>query len=260
VNRANNIKRALGMVQNRFDTRIVRYPTGRFNIDLCQVCDPDRLAIELCTKAPGDNDQVPYWAQIWPVAFALARFISRKKLPPGLPVIELGCGTGLTGVAAALAGAKVTFTDYKEEALLLARVNHMLNLGSFGSTALLDWRKPARGASAQLIIAADALYDTDLALPLVNTIDSTLAVGGTLLLAHPGREAAELAVDLLEERGYRHTIHMEKIEHDEISQEAWVHVFHRSRKRMKSPKKLSGKSPQGGEATRGETTQGGTTP
>ena len=88
MQRAANIQRALGLVQNRFDTRVVRYPVGRFNIDLCQVSDPARLAIELCSKGEVNNDHVPYWAQIWPVSIALARFISRLKAL-GLSLAEI---------------------------------------------------------------------------------------------------------------------------------------------------------------------------
>jgi predicted nicotinamide N-methyase len=224
-------------VRRRFDTELVRYPVGRFTIDLCQISDPVKLADKLCTKKLGGNDNVPYWAQIWPASIALARFIAKQKLPPGLPALELGCGTGLAGVAAAMAGAHVTFTDYKAETLPLARANHMINLGDFGSAAVLDWREPARRASSKLLIASDVLYDIDLAEPLVETIDSTLTTGGTLWMAHPGREAAELAVELLEERGYQHNIHMEEMEHEGRPLEVWVHVFRRTRNRRRLQKR-----------------------
>lgn len=222
-------ERALALVRRHYATQVVRYPMGRMQVDLCQVADPVALAEKLCSKKLGGNDNVPYWAQIWPASFGLARYISTLKLIPGIPAIELGCGTGLSGVAAALAGADVTFTDYKADTLLMARANHMLNLGHPGRARVLDWREPARIDPAPLVIAADVLYDPDLAEPLVETIDSVLTVGGTLWLAHPGREAAEKAVGLLEERGYLHKIHLEQMEHEGRPLDVWVHLFRRSR-------------------------------
>ena len=77
---------------------------------------------ELGLLAPRDGDALlsqeaferdeflPYWAELWPSALALARVVARRPLT-GRRVIELGCGLGLPALAAALAGGRVLATD-----------------------------------------------------------------------------------------------------------------------------------------------------
>ena len=53
----------------------------------------------------GHNDADPYWCRPWPSAIALAaRLAAEPQLVAGRRVIELGCGLGLAGIAAAWAG------------------------------------------------------------------------------------------------------------------------------------------------------------
>ena len=58
----------------------------------------------------------------------------------GTPVLELGCGIGLAGLAAAQCGAQVLFTDRNELVLERAAANAELNgLGERVRTARVDW-------------------------------------------------------------------------------------------------------------------------
>src|SRR4051794_19415431 len=45
---------------------------------------------------------LPYWADLWPSALALARALAPRALR-GARTLELGCGVGLPSIAAALA-------------------------------------------------------------------------------------------------------------------------------------------------------------
>ncbi|XP_019645726.1 PREDICTED: protein N-lysine methyltransferase METTL21A-like [Branchiostoma belcheri] len=54
-------------------------------------------------------------AIIWPAAIIMGRYLeANKDSVVDRNVIELGAGTGLTGIVASLLGAKVTLTDTKE--------------------------------------------------------------------------------------------------------------------------------------------------
>lgn len=108
---------------------------------------------------------------VWPASIALARMLAHvPSLTAGKRVLELGCGLGTAGLAAAChAGtASVVLTDRDESVLELAREAIQANGLPAGavSTATLDWGADAAGLAAALgpepfevIIGADILYD-----------------------------------------------------------------------------------------------------
>jgi predicted nicotinamide N-methyase len=57
------------------------------------------------------DEWLPYWAEVWPSAVALAYSLAREDLV-GLRAIELGCGVGLPTIAALDRGAMVLATDH----------------------------------------------------------------------------------------------------------------------------------------------------
>ena len=57
----------------------------------------------LSEEAFEQEEFLPYWAELWPSALALARVVARRPLT-GRRTIELGCGLGLPAIAAAAAG------------------------------------------------------------------------------------------------------------------------------------------------------------
>jgi len=68
-----------------------------------------------------DDERLPYWADLWPSARVLAERVATMPVD-GRRFLELGCGTGLVSVAAAIAGFDVTATDYYDEALRYADI------------------------------------------------------------------------------------------------------------------------------------------
>ncbi|MCS7050913.1 MAG: methyltransferase type 12, partial [Thermomicrobium sp.] len=99
--------------------RTVRLPRTGERLTIVQPTDLDRL-LDLAQGDP--EEQLPYWAEIWPSGLALAdAILSEPDQLGGRRVIELGCGLGITAIAALRAGAELLITDYSAEALLLAR-------------------------------------------------------------------------------------------------------------------------------------------
>ena len=56
----------------------------------------------LSEEAFEQEEFLPYWAELWPSALALARAVARRPLT-GRRTLELGCGLGLPPAAAAAA-------------------------------------------------------------------------------------------------------------------------------------------------------------
>lgn len=134
------------------------------------------------------DEYLPYWAELWPSAIALARAVARRNLQ-GRRVLELGCGLGLPGLAAALGGARATLSDWAPEAVVAARDNAARN-GVEVEALVCDWR--AAGALVarapwDLVLLADVLYEERNVAPLLELLPR---LGPEVLLADPARSTA----------------------------------------------------------------------
>ena len=86
-------------------------------LTLCLPKDVDSVIDMYICENREDRD--PYWSRPWPSAVALATVIARRPdLVKGKRVLDLGCGLGVAGLAAALGGAKeVVMADREPLAL-----------------------------------------------------------------------------------------------------------------------------------------------
>jgi predicted nicotinamide N-methyase len=163
--------------------------------------DPEQLIDESRFEV---DEYMPYWAQLWPSAVALARQVTQCHLA-GRLVVEVGCGLGLPSVAAALGGAHVLATDWAEEAVVACADNARRN-GVEVETLVCSWDQPqpllAR-APFDLVLAADVLYERRNVEPLLALLPR---LAREVLLAEPGRPYAH---DFLE--GARARWHVEEL-------------------------------------------------
>jgi predicted nicotinamide N-methyase len=134
---------------------------------------------------------LPYWAELWASAVALAHDVSLRSLR-GKPTLELGCGLGLPSIAAARAGGRVLATDWSPDAVEATAANAELN-GVEIETLRCSWAEPEPlldRAPWPLVLASDVLYErrnVELMLELLpRLVDET----GLVLLADPGRVPA----------------------------------------------------------------------
>jgi ETFB lysine methyltransferase len=136
------------------------------------------------------DERLPYWADVWPSSLILAGRLLELD-GRGKTALELGCGVGLSTLAATKAGFDVLSTDYYEDALDVTRANVFRNLGKLARTRLVDWRHlPGDLGVFDLAFASDVLYEKEYALLLPVILERVLAPGGFALIADPGRVAA----------------------------------------------------------------------
>jgi predicted nicotinamide N-methyase len=186
-------------LRQRFETRTERFEHGDFAVELLLPRSADAL---IDTSEFNHDERLPYWANLWPSARALARSLLDRP-PPGGPVLELGCGVALPSLALRARGAEVLATDYYEDALLFARANAERNGLPPLETALVDWRElPTEMGRFSLVLAADVLYERRNAEDLAAALPALVAPGGSVLLADPGRTYAGLFRELMKEIGW----------------------------------------------------------
>jgi predicted nicotinamide N-methyase len=135
---------------------------------------------------------LPYWAELWPSALALAGALARRALH-GARTLELGCGLGLPSLAAALAGARVLASDWSSAAVAMTARNARRNDVSL-DTLVCSWTAPEplleRGPY-DLVLASDVLYEARNGEALLPLLPRLLAPRGEVWLADPGRPGAE---------------------------------------------------------------------
>jgi predicted nicotinamide N-methyase len=134
---------------------------------------------------------LPYWAEMWPSGVALARRVATRALR-GARTLELGCGLGLPSIAAALAGGRVTATDWSPAALERLEENAGRN-GAELEIAHFDWRIPQWAtdrAPWDLVLASDVLYERHNVLLMLGLLPRLVDERGEIWIADPGRPAA----------------------------------------------------------------------
>ena len=134
-----------------------------------------------------EDERLPYWAELWPAAVAMAQYITQRLPLAGRQVLELGCGLGLVGVVAALHGARVLCTDYEAAALAFARHNARRNACAHMGFQLMDWRRPTLRRRYDYILASDVIYEARNFGPLVAILRRYLARGGLAVFSEPRR-------------------------------------------------------------------------
>ena len=180
----------------RTSTRTVRI--GGREIELLSPANADDLISE---DDYVKDERLPYWADLWPSAQILAEEVRTMRLG-GQRVLELGCGLGMVAIAATLAGAEVTATDYYDDALLFARLNTIEATGRTIATRMVNWvEMPSDLGRFDVVLASDVLYEHRYAPLVANAIASTLVRGGEAIVADPGRIALQGFLDECRERG-----------------------------------------------------------
>jgi predicted nicotinamide N-methyase len=170
--------------------------------------EPDRLLDHPAVIAAHEQiGYMPYWCDIWPAARMLAKAILQADWPAQIEALELGCGLGLSGIAALAKGLRVTFSDYDATALHFAAENARLNGYSNFEMLQLDWNDPP-ARQFPLLIGSDLLYEERNVAPVVSLIQHMLGRDGVCLLTDQDRKPAPLLRATLTERGLHYTTHL----------------------------------------------------
>lgn len=157
-------------------------------MSLLLVRDANKLLEGIDVETFAEDERLPYWAELWPSAIALARWTLETPGLRGRKVLELGCGVGLGGITAARAGGAVTMTDYEEDALLFSRYNLAINVRPpLPVVRHLDWRSPDGIGRYDVILGADIVYERRNFNPLLGLFRRVLRPAGCVMMTEPDR-------------------------------------------------------------------------
>jgi predicted nicotinamide N-methyase len=158
-------------------------------------------------------DHLPYGLLLWESSVALSqRLAEEPSLVEGKRVLELGAGTGLPGLVARSLGAYVWQTDQMEDVLNVAALNERENALAGIRRFRADWRDWVEPTSFDVILGADILYDTASNGSIAAIFERSLAPGGRVVLADPGRPQALEFLGELESGGARFAMSVRSVE------------------------------------------------
>lgn len=153
------------------------YKIAGFSLRITCVADSYALLDRISPEEFVKDEQMPYWAEIWPSSFVLSNHLVGEIGVEGKRCIELGAGVGVVGIALRKAGARVLVTDYATEALDFIKLNALQNgiaLDERFEVMQLDWRDIRLAEQFDLVCAADVLYERRNLLPILLAIDKLL--------------------------------------------------------------------------------------
>lgn len=133
------------------------------------------------------NVPPPYWAFAWAGGQAVARYLlDNPEICDGQTVLDLGCGSGISAIAAAKSGAAgVLACDIDALALAAVELNAHANsvcVGTVSGDLLSGSRR-----DEPVIIVGDLFYERELADKVIAFIDSAKADGHAVLIGDPQR-------------------------------------------------------------------------
>ena len=137
-----------------------------------------------------ENEEIelPFWAFAWAGGQAVARHIlDHPELVAGKTVVDLGTGSGLVAIAAALSGAReVSAVDIDPVALVACQLNSVANgvhVDSIGED-ILDGG-PRWGEDVVLI--GDLFYEAETAVRVLGYAERCSELGSEVLVGDPRR-------------------------------------------------------------------------
>jgi predicted nicotinamide N-methyase len=180
---------ALGRLEARVELARSQAKVADLTLVVPEPADPAGYLHERLARGLG-GEELPFWTKLWPASLVLAELAASQ--PGDGPVLELGAGLGLPGLAAAARGRRVVLTDLDPDALEFSRAAVELNgLEGTARVQALDWRRPPAGLGRfQMVLGAEVLYHPPLFPALADLLAQLLAPGGRAFLSYQERPFA----------------------------------------------------------------------
>ena len=152
-------------------------------------------------KLAGSEVEPPFWAYSWPGGQALARYVlDCPAWVRGKVVLDLGCGNGIAGIAAAKAGARrVIACDVDPSALRMTEIHASRNQVAVEGEPRDLLEAPPPVPPVEVILAGDLFYAREMARRVEGWLVSAAACRAEILVGDPGRAYLPAkGLDLLE--------------------------------------------------------------
>lgn len=184
--------RLWGRMSRRFEMRRTTVELGHVSTyPWTEVLRPDHVleqSVERKDLSIAEAD--PFWASLWRAYRGLVVHLQALGVQ-GKRLLEVGCGQGAMGIAAAMMGADVTLSDSVGNALLVAQI-HAWPVRHRTRVRRLRWGVDRfAGERFDIIAGSDVLYEPLAWDALLETAKEHLAADGVVFFSEPPRYTGE---------------------------------------------------------------------
>jgi predicted nicotinamide N-methyase len=136
----------------------------------------------------GPGSEPPFWAAAWPGGQALARYVlDHPDVVAGRTVLDLGAGSGLVAVAAAMAGAARVIASEVDPYGRAATLVNAEDNGVGPVTVTGDLLDDEPDADVDVVLAGDVCYDRVMTERVLPFLGKAWLGGAAVFLGDPGR-------------------------------------------------------------------------
>ncbi len=229
---ANEQRRLLARIGRAYGVVVEPLQIGPLSIEFTRVADPNRVLDDVAREEDRrerltgrrkreDELHLPYWAELWESSLGLAHYLVAQWSSSGagdsavsrlareamfnrraISAMDLGCGMGLAGVAAARLGMRVLFADLEPPALLFARYNSRLDAARC-RVRRVNWQTDKLDERFDLMLGADIVYDRSQWTFLDAFMAGHLMPGGSVVIGEPGRSSGDEFGPWITARGWK---------------------------------------------------------
>ncbi|GJF34415.1 nicotinamide N-methylase [Kitasatospora sp. NE20-6] len=129
----------------------------------------------------------PFWAFAWAGGVGVARYVlDHPGLVRGRTVLDVAAGSGLVGIAAALAGA-ASVRAAEIDAYAVAAVGINAEANGVHVDAAVEDLLDGDGGSAEVVLAGDVFYERAMAARFLPFLERARARGAVVVVGDPGR-------------------------------------------------------------------------
>ena len=155
----NDLDSLLDFVAEKYEVAFENVVVGDHQLQILQIVDLGKYIDRLAEESPKNID-LPFWAKIWPASILLSYYMTSSSMDQGgRHVLEIGCGTGLSGLFAAARGFNVTLSDNNLEALVFSKINILKNnLQDRACVLQADFSKDRLSQKFDYIIGSEVAY------------------------------------------------------------------------------------------------------
>ena len=169
--------------------------TFTINNTKLEIYVPEVVAIQ---KEYLNKKEAAYWAQIWPAAIGLCKFLQTHPVYiADKKILELAAGLGLPGLFAAGTAGQVWITDRDGEAVgyVQQSIQHLQLLNA--QAMVLDWKNAASMLLPDVLLLSDVNYEPAVFDELLKVLDHFLRNKVTIIISTPQRLVAKAFINRL---------------------------------------------------------------